>query len=49
MEEFKNELLRLARTKLGNPASTGSTTVDPDAYKLYVQQLLNSLAASTAR
>jgi hypothetical protein len=49
VEDFKNELLQLARTKLGNPAITGSTRVDPDAYKLYVQQLLNSFAASTAR
>ena len=49
MEEFKNELLQLARTQLGNPATTGAARVDPEAYKLYVQQLLNGLAASTAR
>ena len=49
MEEFKNELLKLARVKLGDPSLVGSTRVDPDAYKTYIQQVLNSLAAGAAR
>jgi hypothetical protein len=44
VEEFKNELLNLARTKLGGQY-VGSTQVDPKSYDLYIQQVLNSLAS----
>lgn len=49
MEEFKNELLKLARVKLGDPSLVGSTRVDPDAYKTYIQQVLNTLASSAVK
>jgi hypothetical protein len=49
LEEFKNELLKLARVKLGDPSLVGSTRVDPDAYKTYIQQILNTLASSAAK
>ena len=49
LEEFKNELLKLARVKLGDHSLVGSTRVDPAAYKDYIQQILNSLGASAAK
>ena len=48
MEEFKNELLQLARTKLGGPY-VGSMQADPDAYKAYIQKMLNSLVSSAGK
>jgi hypothetical protein len=48
VEEFKNELLQLARTKLGGPY-VGSMQADPDSYKAYIQQVLNSLASSAGK
>ena len=48
VEEFKNELLQLARTKLGGPY-VGSMQADPDAYKAYIQKMLNSLVSSSSK
>ena len=47
MEEFKNELLQLARTKLGGPY-VGSMQADPDVYKAYIQTILSGLASSAS-
>jgi hypothetical protein len=49
LEEFKNELLQLARLKLGGELSVPSTRVDANAYSDYVTKLLNSLAAGSGR
>ena len=48
LEEFKNELLQLARTKLGGDY-VGSVSVDPNVSSKYLEALLRTLAASRSK